>query len=333
MPNHPAVTGAVVVASIAVAAAIAIYESPQVRRFADDVRRKIAIKLHALGDDISPTPAADQPRFNRPEDAEGFLQSQPGTTSDEGSQRRQRDELMFWNAMHVLNEPQQAQICGHDKFIQQGLNTTRENPIYNSGAEVAPIMTQGLHNRSLRDSFRDGSVYANPFSDDHNIEADSFTAIEVTLNSPEKAERNGANSNFVTPSEGISDLVSDPGTSCPWMESREPSPRLRDTFGNPLEETISYDSIHAWAEISNSNLNKGPATHLAATSPILKNTTRPSSPTFSDPEISIPDIENVIDLSDSMLKQPSTELTEDKNFNGYSSDECNSSKTWTKVGS
>ncbi|CCU76980.1 hypothetical protein BGHDH14_bgh01642 [Blumeria hordei DH14] len=332
MPNHPAVTGAAVVASIAVAAAIAIYESPQVKRFAEDIRRKIAIKLHALGDEISPTPAAGQPRFNRPEDAEGFFQSHPGTRSDEDSQRRQRDELMFSNAMHMSHEPQQTQTCSHENPIQQGPYTTRENPVYKSGAEVAPVMTQGLHNRSLRDSFRDGSVYANPFSDDHNIEADSFTAIEASLNSPEKTERNGTDSNFITPSEGISDLVSDPGTSCPWTESREPSPRLRDTFGNPLEETLSYDSIHAWAELSNSSLNNGLATHLAATSPKLKNTTRPGSPTFSDPEISIPDVESVIDLTDSMLEQTSTEFTGDKNFNGYSSDECNSTKTWTKVG-
>ncbi|RAL66137.1 hypothetical protein DID88_005809 [Monilinia fructigena] len=84
MPNHPiVVSGAVIVVSVAVAAAIAVYESPLARQFAGDVRRKIAVALHSLGDEINPN--SRQPRFNRPEDAEGFMQSssEAGVDADE----------------------------------------------------------------------------------------------------------------------------------------------------------------------------------------------------------------------------------------------------------
>ncbi|KAF2684211.1 hypothetical protein K458DRAFT_452002 [Lentithecium fluviatile CBS 122367] len=53
-PNHPLQTGLIIAASVLVAAGIAIYESPQVRQWVDQSRRKIAVALHSLGDEIQP---------------------------------------------------------------------------------------------------------------------------------------------------------------------------------------------------------------------------------------------------------------------------------------
>lgn len=50
----PAVKGAIIAVSVAFAAGIAIYQSPQVQRWLDERRRKIAIALHKLGDEINP---------------------------------------------------------------------------------------------------------------------------------------------------------------------------------------------------------------------------------------------------------------------------------------
>lgn len=47
--------GIIIAASVLVAAGIAIYESPQVRQWVDQSRRKIAVALHSLGDDIQPS--------------------------------------------------------------------------------------------------------------------------------------------------------------------------------------------------------------------------------------------------------------------------------------
>ncbi|KAH9880433.1 hypothetical protein IAQ61_000724 [Plenodomus lingam] len=50
----PLAKGIIIAASVIVAAGIAIYESPQVRQWVDQSRRKIAVALHSLGDDIQP---------------------------------------------------------------------------------------------------------------------------------------------------------------------------------------------------------------------------------------------------------------------------------------
>ncbi|KAF3006076.1 hypothetical protein E8E13_011025 [Curvularia kusanoi] len=58
-PNHPFATGLIIAASVLVAAGIAIYENPQVRQWVDQSRRKIAVALHSLGDDIQPRRASE----------------------------------------------------------------------------------------------------------------------------------------------------------------------------------------------------------------------------------------------------------------------------------
>ncbi|KAF3052319.1 hypothetical protein E8E11_007870 [Didymella keratinophila] len=50
----PLAKGLIIAASVLVAAGIAIYENPQVRQWVDQSRRKIAVALHSLGDDIQP---------------------------------------------------------------------------------------------------------------------------------------------------------------------------------------------------------------------------------------------------------------------------------------
>ncbi|KAF2258999.1 hypothetical protein CC78DRAFT_86646 [Lojkania enalia] len=52
----PLAKGLIIAASVLVAAGIALYESPQVRQWVDQSRRKIAIALHSLGDEIQPRP-------------------------------------------------------------------------------------------------------------------------------------------------------------------------------------------------------------------------------------------------------------------------------------
>ncbi|KAJ9423999.1 hypothetical protein QL093DRAFT_2097951 [Fusarium oxysporum] len=83
MPNHVVLaSGAVVAVSVAIATTIAILESPEVRRYADDVRRRIAFALHSMGEGIEPPHR--EPRFNRPEDADGFFESRRGAGAEAG---------------------------------------------------------------------------------------------------------------------------------------------------------------------------------------------------------------------------------------------------------
>ncbi|OAA56705.1 hypothetical protein SPI_07712 [Niveomyces insectorum RCEF 264] len=120
MPSiNPVVASAGVIAlSMAVAAAIAVYESPEIQRLANDLRRRIALAFQSLGENIAPEERENdttyrEPVFNRPEDAEGFLLSRggndPGVVADEASRRRQREELLYWNRMRLLKQQQEGQ--------------------------------------------------------------------------------------------------------------------------------------------------------------------------------------------------------------------------------
>ncbi|KAH8426170.1 uncharacterized protein LDX57_003914 [Aspergillus melleus] len=57
----PVAKGVIITVSALVAAGIAVYESPQFRQWVDNSRRKIAVALHHLGDEIQPRNATSSP--------------------------------------------------------------------------------------------------------------------------------------------------------------------------------------------------------------------------------------------------------------------------------
>ncbi|EHL02634.1 hypothetical protein M7I_1428 [Glarea lozoyensis 74030] len=201
---HPALEAGTVkmpavVAKVAVAkAAIAVYESPQARQFAEDVRRRIALALHSLGDEINPQ--AQQPRFNRPEDAEGFMQSagsaEPGVEADEESRRRQREELMYWNAVHMEKLEKERKLeaerpanrsrgSSFDDFLQEDHTAEKGTYVYHTGTDVHGEPAEGLRNRGGVRGLDRSLIYANPFSDEHHIDLEEQRAVDTSLIAPE----------------------------------------------------------------------------------------------------------------------------------------------------
>jgi len=88
----PLAKGLIIAASVIVAAGIAIYESPQVRAWADQTRRKIAVALHSLGDDI-------QPR-------------RPSESSDDFEERKKRrDDLIRRNRNELIKRAREEGIA------------------------------------------------------------------------------------------------------------------------------------------------------------------------------------------------------------------------------
>ncbi|KAJ4363854.1 hypothetical protein N0V95_000923 [Ascochyta clinopodiicola] len=82
----------IIAASVLVAAGIAIYENPQVRQWVDQSRRKIAVALHSLGDDI-------QPR-------------RPSESSDDFEERRRRrEELIRTNRNELIQRAREEGIA------------------------------------------------------------------------------------------------------------------------------------------------------------------------------------------------------------------------------
>ncbi|KAK3391056.1 hypothetical protein B0H63DRAFT_467163 [Podospora didyma] len=196
MPLPVAAKAGIIVVSVAVAAAIAIYESPEVRRAADDIRRRIAIALHSLGDNVDPN--RRDPLFNRPEDADGFYASrrqEPEVDGDEESRKRQREELMYWNSRRLemqekaRSERPSPPIRGStfDDFLHEDKNATeRGTLVYNTGADFrGPAAEEGLVRRRI-EGVRglNASMIANPFSDEHGIDFDEHPGMELNEKHP-----------------------------------------------------------------------------------------------------------------------------------------------------
>lgn len=361
-----ALKAGVVIISVAVAAAIAVYESPQARQFAEDVRRKIAIALHSLGDEINPQ--SRQPRFNRPEDAEGFMQSSavPGVDADEESKRRQREELMYWNAVHLEKQAKERKLreessekrpenksrgSSFDDFLQEDHTAEKGTYVYNTGADVSREAEEGLRQRGVRGLNR-GPVYANPFADENNIDMDEQPAIDASLMSPEASEatedlycaspRPAKSRESTTTLEeqlvDTSDPVPDPPVSYPTMEDLHES--LNFTNMSTREDS-AYASIHAWADNANNSFYSPlPATPQAVT-PQQENQETvpvPSSPLFSDPPESVPgditptDSMSVADSAENVWA-PRSGATSEADVMSVDGDGMVTPDSWTEVGS
>ncbi|OIW32517.1 hypothetical protein CONLIGDRAFT_678909 [Coniochaeta ligniaria NRRL 30616] len=189
-PNHAVMASAGVIAiSVAVAAAIAVYESPELRRMAEDLRRRIAIALHSLGENIDPaTQTSQEPLFNRPEDAEGFLRSRgvvgddAGIDADDETRRRQREELMYWNAIRESKQEMERKQAEEknsshrgstfDDFLQEDANAEKGTYVFNTGADVRGADNEGLVRRRGVEGVRglSSAIYANPFADEYGVD-------------------------------------------------------------------------------------------------------------------------------------------------------------------
>lgn len=342
-----------------------MYESPQARQFAEDLRRKIAIALHSLGDEINPQ--SQQPRFNRPEDAEGFMQSGagPGVEADEESKRRQREELMYWNAVRLEKQAEERKLRGEtserrptsksrgssfDDFLQEDQTAEKGTYVYNTGADVKRDVEEGLRQRGVSGLSR-GSVYANPFADENNIDMDEQRAIDASLMSPEPSEESAdlycASPRPVKSHEDTAtlevqlvdtfDAVPDPPVSYPTIEDLHESMNLTNMSSR---EDSAYASIHAWADNANNSFYSPlPATPGAVTPQAQQETVSgQSSPLFSDPPESVP---GDITPTDSMSFADSAEnvwaprsgATSEADVMSLDGDGIATPESWTEVGS
>lgn len=280
--NQAAVSAGVIAVSVAVAAAIALYESPELQRMANDLRRRIALALHSLGDGIQPEHANNEPLFNRPEDAEGFLKSQDVDADDE-TRRRQREELMYWNAMKLSRELEKQTVenekrktlnrssTSFDDFLQEDKTAEEKGTyVYNTGADVRNNDEDSLcRRRGLSEGVRglNASLYANPFADEHGIDYDE--QFENSQISPERDEV-ASDYHNATPK----DIPATPVTRTMTPESLPPlipidsgvsqsTPELSeneymtagpeddessDRIAEPLSQDDAYASIQAWAQ-------------------------------------------------------------------------------------
>ncbi|PTB70781.1 hypothetical protein BBK36DRAFT_1155567 [Trichoderma citrinoviride] len=281
-------SGAVVAVSVAVATFIAIYESPELRQYADDVRRRIAMAFYSIGDGI--TPPAREPRFNRPEDADGFFESrrglgaEPGVDADDETRRRQREELLYWNSVRLQQQQdkekqQQPQNSSEapprpdklprrgstfDDFLRPDDTAEQGAYVFNSGADVRDF--GGLRRRGEGARGFMSPAYSNPFADEHHLDADEIQDAHIAHQlGPEPSEMSDIYSATTRDDheersatlEAISPSPLVDVTPLPSAGSQSPPPTLErelaeDEFmsaGQPDRQDV-HATIQAWAQES-----------------------------------------------------------------------------------
>ncbi|KAK5998685.1 hypothetical protein PT974_01067 [Cladobotryum mycophilum] len=221
--NHVVLaSGAVVAVSVAVATVMAVYESPEFRRYAEDVRRRIAVAFNSMNEGFDPP--YREPRFNRPEDADGFFEShrgkgaEPGVDADDETRRKQREELLYWNSIRLEKEKEKNNEnenenenekqglsrrnseekqglprpsvthrgSSFDDFLQPDQTGEHGSFVFNSGADVNNY--DGLRRRGEGARGFASAVYANPFADEYNIDNDEIDEDIAHQISPEQHE-------------------------------------------------------------------------------------------------------------------------------------------------
>lgn len=263
-PINPALTAGVIVASVAAAAAIAIYESPELQRMANDLRRRIALALHSLGDGVLPENANGEPFFNRPEDAEGFLQSGEVDADDE-TRRRQRGELLYWNAMKLSqelekhtdeNEKRNAMsksATTFDEMLEEDKSAAEKGTtfVFNTGADVRSNDEGLVRRRGAPEGVRglNAALYANPFADENGIDYDEMEESQIA---PEKDEVVSMSQDVynATPRESTAELALPPSSP-----SRTMSPAYPDSLPDLISgEVFSQTKSVSQGESASSEL-------------------------------------------------------------------------------
>lgn len=163
--------GILISLSVLIAAGLAVYENPQVRQWVDTSRRKIAIALHSLGDEIGPPPS----RNSSPD---------PSTRPDhspeaEERRRRAREEILergkaLQEKRNLRKSSSSDKSQSFDGLVDKnGTLISDKGEASTTAAETKPqTEDQELRKRNGENKASAlGSILANPFADEMQVES------------------------------------------------------------------------------------------------------------------------------------------------------------------
>ncbi|KAL1621173.1 hypothetical protein SLS54_005668 [Diplodia seriata] len=196
-PNR-ALPGALLAASLIIAAGVAVYQNPQVQQWIDARRRKIAIALHSLGDEINPPVARNR------------------NAREADEQRRRRESIIRHNRNELArigdeydekhNRPRGQSfddLVNEHGLLRESVSgaTLTEKPAAAATA-VDSGAGQGLRNRgSGARGFASGSSYADPFADEGSVLFDrDLIGVEENSVDGDDDEEAPVPRDFTTPS-------------------------------------------------------------------------------------------------------------------------------------
>jgi len=323
-PNVILASGAAVAVTVAVAAAVALYENPELRRYADDLKRRVAIAM--TGEPPQQRQRSGEPMFNRPEDAEGFMMSggMPGVDADEETKRRQREELLYWNSVRLEKERKDSQSeekekrpanhqrgSSFDDFMTRDHGAEHGAFVFNSGAQIKPE-SEGLRQRGEANRAMASAMLANPFADEYGIASDEIEDAGSASPSAAQAakDREEILSDIYSVTTRDAEEVNAPAkTHQPNLIDISEEPNQTEssaTLDNDEYMTASQDSqdeayasIQAWAQNAAENRTGAPTPNFYSPLPVtpLQPVSEPdlvSEPGTSDGQLTPTDSVSVI---------------------------------------
>lgn len=265
--------GAIIAVSVAVAAGIAIYQSPQVQRWLDDRRRKIAIALRKLGNEINPparqhgAPGESEEQWTRRQETIRRRRNDLIKRAREEGVAVDLDELAKISETYDEKRPTTRGSTFDDLVHNDG--TLRESgsaTAVNEKATTTATDNTASENLRLRGQgargFMSGASYAQPFGDEEASILFDRDLIGVEENSVDGDHDGEA----VTPHDFIMDsrdttatVEAQPASSLPQLiDLSEPTPAAAsETTGEAATE--SYYSSASRAAAAGPTVAESPA--------------------------------------------------------------------------
>ena len=167
--------GLIITLSLLCAAGLAAYENPQVRQWIDESRRKVAVALHSLGDELAPD--SESRRNSRETTRE---KSQDASTREdedpEAVERRRRARQEILDRGRMLEERRRSKQAAagkaksfDDLVDKDGTLRSEESTAMTTAAEPQAEETGLRHRHTESQAAAAGSAFANPFGDEMNV--------------------------------------------------------------------------------------------------------------------------------------------------------------------
>ena len=161
------ITGLIITISLLCAAGLAIYENPQVRQWIDESRRKAAIALHSLGDEVAPQSESRKASS----DASAREDDDPEAVE---RRRKARQEIMERGRMmeerRRSKQAAQGKAKSFDDMVDKdGALKVEEMTATSSVADAQPEQSGLRHRHTESRGVALGSTYANPFADEMGL--------------------------------------------------------------------------------------------------------------------------------------------------------------------
>jgi len=245
----PLARGLIFSISLLIAAGIAVYDNPQVREWLDDSRRKVALALHNLGDDIHPRPSLS--RSHSSNDA-----STREDDSPEAVERRQRARQDILERARLLEERRRAKAsaAGRGSSFDELVDTDGKLHEKSEGGVTTAAETangdEGLRKRNTEAAgAARGAAMADPFGDEMGM---SFTD-EKTAEPLQMAQESRESTTTLTGDEPASGLLIDTDAA-----STHPSELLVDlTPTTSAAPSRFHDQAHDDASDADSGIGSG----------------------------------------------------------------------------